>query len=455
MTEPRPFRFADLLLVLLVVAAAGGARAWYLSACADGGQGPGPFAVQGSSPAPGEETLLTRLREENSFTGRAPLGTTEERTAHVAPGYPWLRAAVARVTTDEAWAWRWGQAALGALTAGLYVLFARQAFGHRLVALLAGLLCAFYPFWIVNVTEVGDGALTSFLLALALWLGARCGQAGGAFGSLLYGLSLAALALVRAALLPFAFVAELWYLARCRSLPRGWLYALLAFLGFANGLVPWVVRNFQATGDVVPIVDTLYLHLWMGNNPRATGSELTEADLLSALAESRGEERTALAERLAALPQTERYGHLAGDVVAEVSRSPEAVLRQRLFAGSAFLLSGKWSADRRPWQDTGTTTAPPWLLDLMPALFYGALLLILVLGVVGWRGTHAWRERAMPSSLALVWVALPYLLTHAEMLHGPRLPLDGVLLTYAAFAVVSVLPRVGQGLWQGREGEAE
>src|SRR6516162_7273741 len=78
---------------------------------------------------------------------------------------------------------------------------------------------------------------------------------GGAFTSLLYGLVLAAAALVRPSWLPFGFVALLWFLLRCRKLPRGWFVALLAFLGFANGLAPWTLRNFQVLQDIVPIVD--------------------------------------------------------------------------------------------------------------------------------------------------------------------------------------------------------
>ena len=46
----------------------------------------------------------------------------------------------------------------------------------------------------------------------------------------------------------------------------------------------------------------------------------------------------------------------------------------------------------------------------------------------------------MPSSLAVMWIPLPYLLSHAEALSGPRLPLDGVLLCYAAFALCGMLP---------------
>jgi hypothetical protein len=37
---------------------------------------------------------------------------------------------------------------------------------------------------------------------------------------------------------------------------------------------------------------------------------------------------------------------------------------------------------------------------------------------------------------------LPYLLSHAESLAGPRLPLDGVLLCFAAYALACCVPRL-------------
>ena len=46
----------------------------------------------------------------------------------------------------------------------------------------------------------------------------------------------------------------------------------------------------------------------------------------------------------------------------------------------------------------------------------------------------------MPAVLAMICVPLPYLLSHAGALSGPRLPLDAVLLCYAAFALACALP---------------
>src|SRR5262249_6077562 len=154
-----------------------------------------PLAVQGPRSADpyGKENLAWEW-----WLTPAPLSDTKETTAHTAPGYPWLVGWLAgmldepnRPTLKTAEILRWGQCALGALTAGLYFLFGRRAFRSSAVGTLTGLFCALHPFWVINALELNDGVLASFLLGLALVCGARASQEGDAFASLLYGLALA------------------------------------------------------------------------------------------------------------------------------------------------------------------------------------------------------------------------------------------------------------------------
>jgi hypothetical protein len=455
----------DVVLLAVVVAVAAGARAGYLITCADSGHNSGPLRVQDASPPltdlpadtemlgtkqPTEtDALIHNLIEHHWFGSFAPFSETEEQTAHVSPGYPWLVAQLARfVSLDKLRSTvRWAQCGLGALTAGLYFLFARRAFRHRGVATIAGLLCALHPFWVINTAAIEDGVLTTFVVGLALWLGSRVGQEGGAFGSFLYGLTLAATALVRAALLPFALVAMSWLLLRSRRLARGWLYALLAFLGFANGLAPWTVRNFQVFSEPVPIVDSTHLHLWIGNNPNADGGPMTEKMRTAVLA----------AQLSHVSRQPERYARLGRFAWEEVRANPAETLRRRLRASLDFLFGKQWFEDGT----LAETVSPPEgeiperFAGAVPVVLQGTLLGMLFLALLGWRWTYGWRWEAMPSSLAFVWIALPYILSHADFLSGPRLPLDGVLLSYAAFALVCLIPGLGQELFAGGDGPDE
>src|SRR5262249_24099570 len=153
------------------------------------------------------------------------------------------------------------------------------------------------------------------------------GERGGALSSLLFGLSLAGLSLVRASFLPFSFVAIIWFLLRSRSLPRGWVCALLAFLGFANRLAPWTVRNVHVFHEPLPVVDSTYLHLWIGNNPHATGGPATEEAW-----------RSAPAKELRNVPsQPQRYARLGPLVRDEWRRDPVESLRRRAMAGLYFV----------------------------------------------------------------------------------------------------------------------
>jgi 4-amino-4-deoxy-L-arabinose transferase-like glycosyltransferase len=457
MTQARRFGIADFLLLLIVLGAAGGARAWYLTTLADNAQSSGPLQVQdpsptlelaGQPPLTEHEALIQNLREHRWFGSLAPFADREEQTAHAAPGYPWLRAWLEQVPgfpVDDA-RYRWLQAGLGALTAGFFFLFARRAFRSLLVALLAGMLVAVHPFYIINTAELNDGVLATFLLAVSIFLGARGGQSGGALTSLLYGLALAGLALVRAALLPFAFVALLWFLLRSRKVQRGWLCALLAVLGFANGLAPWTLRHWQAFQDVVPIVNSTMLHLWVGYNPEATGGPQDESTLRYALAaeQDRGAE-ISLSELTEQENQTRRYLALGRLTWEDIQRNPARAIQLRLWAGLYFFFGQDFfQPDHRLWRGE-ISGRDDWLQLTYKGILWGSLLAMLLLGVLGWRWSFAWRELAMPSSLAVMWLPLPYLLSHAEALSGPRLPLDGVLLSYAALAVGCLLPR-----WSGQ-----
>jgi 4-amino-4-deoxy-L-arabinose transferase-like glycosyltransferase len=463
MYQARPFRFLDLLLFLVVLATAGAARAWYLVEFAKSGdaEANAVWRVQQSTGTADEPTslLVENIKQQGAQAGfrtLAPLKATEEATAHVAPGYPVFRAYVEYVGAEYAGgqttplgAVRWLQALLGTLTAGLYFLLARRAFDNSLVGLLAGVFCALNPFAIINVAELQDGALASFLLATALYLGVRGGQSGGALTALLYGLFLAAGALVRAAWLPFCIVALLWFLQRSRQLKSGWMSALVSFLGFLGGLAPWALRNYDEFHEPVPIVSSTWRHLWIGNSPLATGGEFDKSMEQEYLERIGAERRSALA----AQPQPRRFEALKDEVEKEILDQPARTLERRLFAG-AYFLTGSSTLNRQGIFASPAAVSP----DADPAdtlsrrdqasiVLYATLVVMLLLGVLGWRWSYAWRWPAMPLSLAVMWIPLPYILSHAEALHGPRLPLDGPLLCLTAFAIAYLLP--GSGLRDG------
>jgi hypothetical protein len=477
MATGRHFNLTDFIAFLLLVAAAAGVRVWYLSVAADNALDEGPIRVQDAQPyasgpdvsapirghgSPSElDVLVNNLKERYQFKSRPPFGQMEQETAHVAPGYPFFLSLLERLGDDSArtdQVARRIQAGLGAFSVGLYYLIAIVAFRSRLVGLLTGLFCTFHPFWIANTATIDDGVLASFLLALCLFIGMRGAMVGGALPSLIYGLALAALALVRAALLPFAFAGLLWFLIRCRSLPRGWLCGLLAFLGFVNGLAPWSMRNWNQFHEVVPIVNSHHLHLWMGNNPNATGGPMTEAEMVQSMGGTTDDPDSKAWEIAHATRQKDRYGLLGVEALGQIKNNPGAFMRRRLWAGLCFFLGESFLNDPASWVESKLLRSPGkfdplpgWLGESLPLAFYGTTFGMLALGLLGWRWTHARRQEGRLLALASIFPPLPYILSHAENLVGPRLPLDGVLLTYAAFALACVVPGAAFKLLHGHE----
>ena len=440
---------ADWLCLLFVLACAAGARAGYLAGAADYGHGEPALVVQGTGrevTLPAGETegerrfaepldLIDNVREHGWFGTRAPLSDREEPTAHVAPGYPWLVAMLGRVHGDPFLLARWVQVVLGSLTVVCYFVFCQRAYQSNLVATLAGLLAAFWPFWVANTAEIADGTLATFLLAAVIFLGTDASQDGGALTSLLFGLALAGLALVRAALLPFTLVAMMWFLWRCRSFRWGWFAGLLAFLGYGNGLAPWAVRNWKEFDEPVPVVSSAYLDLWVGNHAGATGGPADEAKLRDSLPAD------VLRDLLDEPNQVRRYARLGPELLTAVAERPGDFATNRLQSGLTFTFGEAWRSGGKLVQERETDVASPpaWLSDNARLIFGGSLLAVLVFGLLGWRWSLVWFRSARLATIATVLVPLPYVLGHGETLSGPRLPFDGLLLCYAAFGIAAVV----------------
>jgi 4-amino-4-deoxy-L-arabinose transferase-like glycosyltransferase len=466
MTEPRHFSVFDFVLLVGVGILALILRAGYLKLGTDAEHPQGTVFVQdlpaSASTAPESEefkTLVENVKFNFGFIDKAPFASKEEVTADRAPGYPVLVGLLARVVSDDDLnrTVQWIQVLVSSLTAGLYFLFARRAFRSTLVALVAGILTAVYPLWIINSVALNDGTLTAFLLALSLWLGVRAGQSGGAFSSLLFGLFLAGLALTRAYYFPFTVVAVAWFLVHSRHLNWGWLCALVAFLGFVIGLAPWTVRNYQVFGEPVPIADSGFYHIWIGNNPNADGGPVT-ADMVK---EAESTLNQGAPKKLSESDQPERYTRLNEVVRDTMHHDSLRVVNSRIHAGLYFFLGRKFFDDGHfvarlepvktsAEDDTASTWTRDfqgWMRNAIDVVIAVTILLLLGLGLLGWRWTYGWRRDSRPATLAMIFIPLAYILTHGEALHGPRLPLDGVLLCYAAFMLC--LPFLGSYLAAG------
>ena len=156
---------------------------------------------------------------------------------------------------------KWIQVVLGALLVPLVVRVGSTTWSPR-VGLLAGYATALYPELIWYT-----GHLWSEVLFLALLWGAierlvASERAAAAVPAATAGLLCGLAALVRETALVAAPAAALWLLLGRREGGR----RAAVFLGACLvTILPWTLRNWQATGELVPVATRASFNLWLGN----------------------------------------------------------------------------------------------------------------------------------------------------------------------------------------------
>jgi 4-amino-4-deoxy-L-arabinose transferase-like glycosyltransferase len=440
LTEDTPkLTLAGYLLLGGILALALFLRLGYLHLSTDHLRGSAALEIQGAGPKlalPHETTdtenlIENRSQEDGWFGGLAPLATEEEKSAHRAPCYPWVRSIFVRLGFPGERGVRIFNLACG-IGAVVALFFAARRSYDLTTAGCVGVLAAIYPFWIVNVAEKTDGPFLVFLFAASAWLAARALQSGEPTTCLAFGIFLGLTALTRAALLPFAVVGMLWFLNTCRRRKFGWFAALLASLGLLIPVGPWMLRCWREYDEVVPIADSAMLHAYIGNNPWATGGPMEEAKLRATFPGDR------LQALLAEKNQARRYAMLAEDVSAFWHDDARAAMSLRYGAFQRFLFGERFLEHRKlSERDESARSLPESLERRSEFVLLTSLLSIWALGLLGWvacRGTTGFL------TAALFMIPLPYVLSHAETLSGPRLPWDAALIVFAGAALAKLSP---------------
>ncbi len=186
------------------------------------------------------------------------------------PGYVFLVAAVDALGGGLTAIKLIGVASGGLVTAAVYGT-ARAVFG-RAAAIVAGLLCAFWPAGIAVASVTGTDMPAAALLALAVWLLARNTAQRPLGAPLLFGAVLGLAAYVRAVALPLALLAAPYFRARgaqwIHVLTRALAAAAVAFLI----LLPWGLRNRHVYGEFF-LTDSHGGHTALvGANPNSEGT---------------------------------------------------------------------------------------------------------------------------------------------------------------------------------------
>ncbi len=179
------------------------------------------------------------------------------------PGYPLFLAAVYALFGHAPKAVYAIHIVLHLLTVVLIFVLARRCFNER-VASLASLLVAVFPLTTMYIPTVLPEVLSTFLLALSLWLFKRVLDKNSPWLAFLTGAIMAYSALVRPvfALLSLLCFAGAWWVNRRR---QGLLRPFVVLhLGFLLVWLPWVARNYWLSESFIPLSTEAPYQFWLG-----------------------------------------------------------------------------------------------------------------------------------------------------------------------------------------------
>jgi 4-amino-4-deoxy-L-arabinose transferase-like glycosyltransferase len=159
------------------------------------------------------------------------------------------------------------QALIGTGTVLLAFLIGREIFGAR-VGLIASIITAFYPYYVMHDTALQETGITTFFVALSVWLLLRASRLDRTRHLFLAGLALGAIALTRASTAPFIPLALIWaaWIGAPGNIKKRLRNAAVIVLALTLTVGPWLIRTWRVSGAPVLSSQTGRA-LWIGNNP--------------------------------------------------------------------------------------------------------------------------------------------------------------------------------------------
>ena len=146
------------------------------------------------------------------------------------------------------------QCLLLAGTCALVCDLGRRMFNQR-TGILAGVACALHPMMLRYVPDLHLETMLTFLFTLTLWLMVRFYDRPTAGNGAATGAAAALASLTKAVVVPYPALfaaAVAWLALRARRrIPWAGFVAMFAVMGAL--ILPWTIRNYRATGHLVPI----------------------------------------------------------------------------------------------------------------------------------------------------------------------------------------------------------
>ncbi|KPJ62542.1 MAG: hypothetical protein AMS15_03495 [Planctomycetes bacterium DG_23] len=309
------------------------------------------------------------------------------------------------------------QALISMGSVGLVFLLAKRIFSRE-AGLVAALLAAIYPFFILFSGLVLNETLFIFFFLLEIYLLVRLketvqageeerGRSRTYFLAVAAGVCAGATVLIRgAALVFYVFV---WAFSLLLARPKKRILLAVGIHGviFCATLFPWVWRNYEISGHFVPTTLRVGLSLYEGNSPQATGAPILNILVIPDAARDLDEyEKDKFLRREATryiLEHPGRFLRLCGmKFIRFWNPVPNYPGFRRLLiiigtAGSflpvVFLALLGMGLERRDWRKWFLVVSPVVYFTLLHMVFVGSLryrvpvmpFLVVLAGAGGWR----------------------------------------------------------------------
>ena len=140
------------------------------------------------------------------------------------------------------------QSMIGSATVWCAALLASEMFGSA-AAVIAALITAVYPYYVVHDTALQDTSLFTLLTLISVILLLRTRRSGSGVTAFCAGVLLGADVLTRAALAPFAVGAPvLLAFAGAGGWRKEWRSAVVCAAALGLTILPWLFRSWMLTG---------------------------------------------------------------------------------------------------------------------------------------------------------------------------------------------------------------
>ncbi len=339
------------------------------------------------------------------------------------PGYPLFLGILYLLFGHSYAAVKVAQSLLGALTCVVILLIGERLFTKR-VGMVAAAIAAVYPHLVYYTGILMSETLFLFLSMLFLWALAMLREDFSLRRSAYAGAVLGVASLTRPMLMFIPALLLFWIWIECRSSKRALVLTATLWLWMAVVILPWTVRNYVVTGSFVPIVATHWVTLYGANNPVI----LENPDAVGGWVDP---------EPMS--PEQYRAAYVA-------------FMSEMLFHRPLDFVKLELHKLKRFWS-LFPRTQTPRRDALINLLSYGWLLPLFLVGM-------ALAARVPPTPWILyLWVAYFCLLT--LVMHGTtryRLPVDPVIILFAAFTLERMWVRTGLGPrlqdWRNRSSQS-